>query len=192
MSSSLIDAIRERVAVIAIGPSTARGQGVSGVVRAAQRFLSSLPLAQFVASDGQNFRSELDKATEELKNCFPAGAQSWGLARKCLNIFLRDAFYTYYLREHFGLAAAEHWYEVPLDSIVAKGLQCHSSVKLPRWLGVKHLTPELSELYQQAALEMCIQKKLARVHLDTYLWVEGRRPNSAVDLAASAIPAPHD
>jgi len=41
------------------------------------------------------------------------------MARKLLNIYLRNALYSTYLREAFELDTAEHLYEVPLDSIVA-------------------------------------------------------------------------
>lgn len=105
MHRPLIDAVQHRVAVIAIGPSTARRQGTAGVVASAQRFLATLSLAPFASSDSDGFRTALDEATERLRDSFPEVAKSWGLARKCLNIFLRDAFYNHYLREHYGLAA---------------------------------------------------------------------------------------
>ena len=173
MGVSLIDAIQQRVAVIAIGPSTARGQGVAGVVSAGQAFLSALLLSRFATNNCTQYRSELDKATDNLKLAFPDGAQSWGLARKCLNIFLRDAFYTHYLREHYHLGCSENWYEIPLDGIIAKALR-KASPKIPRWLGIKYLTPDVSDLYQQAASELAERRGISRVHLDTYLWIEGR------------------
>jgi len=39
---------------------------------------------------------------------------------------------------------------------------------------VKHVTPGMSEMYQQAAAVLARRMKIDRVHLDTYLWVEGR------------------
>jgi hypothetical protein len=174
MTLPLIDVIQQRVAVIAISPSAARGQGVPGVVSAGQRFLSSLSMCRFAVRDGQSFRTELNKATQELQESFPRSAQTWGLARKCLNIFLRDVYYTHYLRDHFGLTVDENWFEMPLDSIVVRALRQKTATKLPRWLGVKHLKPEASEIYQHAATELAAAKGITRVHLDAYLWLEGR------------------
>jgi hypothetical protein len=169
----LVDAIQSFVAVVAIGPSTVRGLKVKGVAKAARDYLSSVNLKRFATGNGQSFRAELDKATQELKAICPKGAQCWGVARKCLNIFLRDAFYNFCLREQFGLIRAEKFYEVPLDSIVAKALR-ENTVGLPRWPGVKHLTAGTSNDYQQAAAQLAAQRKIERVHLDTYLWIEGR------------------
>ena len=41
---------------------------------------------------------------------------------------------------------------------------------LPRWPGVKHLTPEISDQYQQEAEREAKRRKIARVHLDAYWW----------------------
>lgn len=45
-----------------------------------------------------------------------------------MNIFLRDCFYNAYLRDAYGLAVAEPWFEVPLDSVVAEGLKKNLAV----------------------------------------------------------------
>jgi hypothetical protein len=91
-----------------------------------------------------------------------------------LNIFLRDCFYNAYLRSAYGLAVAERWFEVPLDRVVAVGLKENLTMALPRWPGVKRVTPELSSTLQDAALLLSTEWGITRVHLDTYLWVEGR------------------
>jgi hypothetical protein len=170
----LVNAIQRRAAVVAIGPSTVRGQLVPGVVNAAREFLDALGLNRFATADAQKFRAELDRATDEMRAALPKGARAWGLARKCLNIFLRDAFYNHYLRESVRIDRATKFYEVPLDRIVAKALRQKSEVRLPRWPGVKHLKPELSDEYQQAAAALSMRMQIERVHLDTYLWVDGR------------------
>jgi hypothetical protein len=46
---------------------------------------------------------------------------------------------------------------------------------LPRWLGVKYLKVDDSKAYQAFALTLAGRMGVTRVHLDTYLWVEGRR-----------------
>src|ERR1700730_15793669 len=138
-----VDAIQRRVAVVAIGASTVRGLKVKGVVKAARDYLSTVNMKCFATGRGKSFRAELDKATKELRANCPKGARSWGVARKCLNIFLRDAFYNFYLREHFRLNLSEKFYEVPLDSIVANALRMNPG-GLPQWPGVKHLTAATS------------------------------------------------
>src|SRR4051794_30529212 len=100
----LIQAVQRRVAEVAIGASTVRGQGAKGVAAAARQVLAGVPLRAFAAADPAAFRSVLDDATIRLMRALPEAARSWGLARKCLNVFLRDALYNVYLAAEFGLA----------------------------------------------------------------------------------------
>jgi hypothetical protein len=146
------------------------------VVAAALCFLMDLDLRPFGEADGMVFNAALRDATQALKASLPEKARSWGLARKCLNIFLRDAFYTCYLRDEYDLALAEPWYEVPLDGVVAKQMcKKAGSGVLPRWLGVKYLTPSDSHGFQAYGSQLAEEMGITRAHLDTYLWVEGRR-----------------
>lgn len=171
----LIPAIQRHVAVFAVGPATVRGQGAKGVVAAAQEFLSEVPLRLFARGTEASFRRALDSATEDLALSFPKPARSWGLARKCLNIFLRDAFYNSHLAPRFHLEAAKPFYELPLDGVVARALHdLAGPKKLPRWPGVKHLQPVTSETYQAFAHDLSRKWKIDRVYLDTYVWVENR------------------
>jgi len=90
-----------------------------------------------------------------------------------MNIFLRDALYTTYLCEKFRLREAESFFEVPLDSITAGHLRRNAGRGvLPRWKGVKHLTPEANERYQEYAEDLAKPRGVAKVHLDTYWWGE--------------------
>jgi hypothetical protein len=171
---SLTEAIKERAAVVAVGPSTARGQGAPGVVDALRDALKEVPLSRFSKSGQGGFRRALDASTQSVMQTLPRPARSWGLARKCLNIFLRDCFYNAYLRDAYGLVAAEPWFEIPLDRVVAEGLKENVGMALPRWPGVKRVSPELSTDYQEAALVLSRCWGITRVHLDTYLWIAGR------------------
>lgn len=186
----LIRAIQARTAAVAISPSTVRGQGGEGVVGAARDFLAALDLRRFGVSDKEAFRNELKAATKELMAVLPEKARSWGIARKCLNIFLRDAFYTCYLRDEYGLALAEDFYEIPLDGVVVKELKKRAGRgKLPRWDTVKRLKWEDSLAYQKYARELAQGMKITRVHLDTYLWVNGRKtpkPGAVEDVSESS------
>ena len=161
--------------MFAVGPATVRGQGAAGVVAAAQEFLSEIPLRSFAKSTESSFRNALDSATEDLALAFPKPARRWGLARKCLNIFLRDAFYNSHLAPRFNLDRAKAFYELPLDGVVARALIRLAKPKtLPVWPGVKHLQPVTSEAYQAFALDLSRRWKIDRVYLDTYVWVENR------------------
>src|SRR5688572_24007418 len=95
--------MQTRVARIAVGASTATGRVNTGVVAAARRFLRSLPLREFGISDLGLFQRRLDKYTRRLQASLPKGARHWGLARKALNIFLRDCLYTSFLCKAYSL-----------------------------------------------------------------------------------------
>lgn len=179
-SPRLIRAMRWRAARIAAGASATRHQG-KGTAKAAREYLCRLNLWRFEVSRTLLFQKRLDRATAKLVAALPPDARSWGLARKLLNIFLRDVLYTTYLASHFRFARLEHLLEIPLDSITAGQLRARArSMALPRWRGVKHLTRQASERYQSHAAEVAKQKGVARIHLDTFWWGErSMSPNSA-------------
>ena len=174
MRSDLARAIKTRVAIIAVGPSTARGQGTSGVVAALRTALDRVHLEKFATARQKRFAAALESSTERVRAALPRPARSWGLARKCLNIFLRDCFYNRFLCEAHDLGVAEAWFEVPLDRAVADGLNANSGSGLPTWPGVKRLTPDISALYQYEASSLSRTRGISRVHLDTFLWVANR------------------
>lgn len=167
--SRFLKMVQHRAARVAITASATRGQSVAGVVRCARDFLISLPLARFGTREERRFARQLDTATSRLRACLPRGAASWGLARKLLNIFLRDSFYTSYLAKEHGLAAAEYLLEIPLDSITAKRIR-QIKLNLPPWPGVKYLDQDTSAVYQAAAQVIARKHQVARVHLDAYWW----------------------
>jgi len=105
-SSAFVYALRVRAARITAGASATRGQG-RGVSHAARRFLSKLNLRYFATSRRSLFESRLDAATTRLSASLPHGTRSWGLARKLLNIFLREALYTSYLAQYSHIGKAE-------------------------------------------------------------------------------------
>jgi hypothetical protein len=164
-----IRTIQHKVAISALPPSTFRGSP-AGLIAAARKFLRKLDLSQFAVSNPQLFTTRLDRATRRLQAALPSGAGTWGVARKSLNLFLRDAFYNTYLRDRFKLLRAETCFEVPLDGVVAKALRKRFGKALPHWRGVKYLTREVSVEYQAAAIREAQQMNLSPVHLDVYLW----------------------
>jgi hypothetical protein len=86
-----------------------RGSG-KGVVKAGREFLNDLSLSEFGTKDQKQFRSALNRATRKLTKRFPKHDQHWGLARKGLNLFLRDCFYTTYLRDAYSLKLASSYF----------------------------------------------------------------------------------
>lgn len=179
MRDNFLQIIQSRAARIAVGPSTVRGKGNAGVCKAARAYLRALNLSQFGTNNENDFKVALNDATENLRRSLPQNAQKWGLARKILNLFLRDSFYTSYLANAYNLSLAESFFELPLDSIVAKRLkQTAGGGLLDRWPGVIHATEKLSDLFQAAALVEAKKQRVARLHLDALWWSFSRDEES--------------
>jgi hypothetical protein len=173
--NKLLRAVQSRTARAAIGASAMRGRGNKGAVAACRKYLCRLDLSRFGTADGAAFADALDRSTNTLRAKLPQKAHHWGLARKALNIFLRDAFYTTYLNKAFRLWRAEDFFELPLDSITSIHLRRASEKgALSRWRGVKHLTRLVSGELQEAAKAEADKQGIARVHLDAYWWSVSR------------------
>ena len=170
LSPDFLRALQARAARGSLGPSSMRGRGNRGVVGPGREFLCALDLGKFGTANARQFRDELDKATDALVRAFPKSARHWGLARKGLNIFLRECLYTVYLREAHGLVRAESHFEVPLDSLSGRAIWEGSKRTVPRWRTVQGLDRPTSDLYQQAASQLAGPHKVARVHLDALWW----------------------
>jgi hypothetical protein len=166
-SADFLRIIHNRTAEAAVGPSALRNQGAPGVVRVARDYFKRLDLRTFAVSKERDFTRKLDLATENLRKRFPKGARNWGAARKGLNLFLRDALYNTFLCKHYHLERTEPWLEIPLDQYVAAGLhRDYNGEDLPKWDGIKRLTPENSKAFQKAAKRVAQEKGIARIHLD--------------------------
>lgn len=100
---------------------------------------------------------------------------SWGLARKLLNIYIRDCVYSRMLCAHYRLEAIEPFLEVPLDSFTGKALNAEAKARgqthrLPDWQSIKGLEREESDRFQAFASELAEERGHARVHLDVLMW----------------------
>jgi hypothetical protein len=166
----LLQAFESRAARGALGASIMRSAGGRGAVRAGRGFLEEIDLRRFRTSSETRFRSALDETTAGLQAAFPRQARHWGLARKGLNIFLRDCLASVYLRDTYSLQMAEEFYEVPLDSVSGTMLHRLSNGSLPRWGTVRDLTPDLSDEFQTVAGRIAANRGIARVHLDAIWW----------------------
>ena len=168
---SFIATLRRRIASAAIGVSTIRRMGPKGTAKRTRTFLAGLNLNRFRVGSKREFARVLDNATKSFLGTLPRKAKHWGLARKLLNIFLRDAAYNRYLSQRFGLWRLERWMEVPLDSHVGKQLRaCSRGRHLPRWKTVIGLAPEESAAFQKVAATVARRKGVTRVDLDVYYW----------------------
>jgi len=171
----LLQAFQSRAARISVGASTVRGRGNAGVVAASRRYLRQLDLSMFGQPTEARFSKNLDAVTIALRDSLPRGTRHWGLARKALNIFLRDCLYTTFLDAAFNLRKNEAFFELPLDSITAVHLKrAAGRGKLPAWPGVKHLTEQLSARFQEAASAEADRRGIPRIHLDAIWWSVSR------------------
>jgi hypothetical protein len=138
-----------------------------------REFLKEIDLADIGKEDPSQFPQVLDDLTKKLRRHMPRYAPYWGTARKCLNLFFRDALYNFYLRKEYGLKKFEKYLEIPLDSYVGKELRKEDKV-LPSWDAVIRLTPEVSSQFQEVATKIAKREGTARVHLDVVYWRGGQ------------------
>jgi hypothetical protein len=168
-----IDRLQVRIAGLAIGRSTLRNQGASGMVDCARKYLRKVDLRLFSVGTVEQFQKVLQKQTKQLADSFPDGGKgNWGAARKSLNIFLRDVVYCRPLCEHYKLADLEPWLEVPLDSNVYAGLlkDADKPEDVVCWPKLKKLELEDSNKLQIVASAIAGKFHVARVHLDVRYW----------------------
>lgn len=171
MNREFISWMQIRAAKGAAGPSTIRGMAPAGTADLIKQYLLNIDIKRIRARTESNFLKKLEIITDELLEILPQGSQHWGMARKCVNIFLRNCLYNKYLCSHYKLELTEEWLEIPLDSHVGKGLIANSERgSLPKWEKVISLTREQSDQYQKAARELAEKKHVCRVHLDDWLY----------------------
>jgi hypothetical protein len=173
--AATLAAIQRKVAISAIPASALRGQSAPGLIETARRFFHTLPLAPFGVTNGKRFASRLDEATLLLLKTFPRHARHWGVARKAINLFLRDAFYNQFLASKYRLSRAAAFYELPLDSITSKAIrEFDDEWDFPKWNGLGHISVEESRMYQDAATDIAMEYDCERVHLDAHIWAAPR------------------
>ena len=174
--NQLTKLIKGYVAETSIGPSALRGQGASGVIAAARQFVKDLNLSRIPTSNGRSYERWLDRQTNLMLRTFPARARNWGAARKALNLFLRDAYYNQFLNRTYHIGRSARHFEIILDSIVVRRLRLMDVAGvLPRWAGLKHVTPAESTIFQQFAIRIAKSQRVHPVHLDVLLWSPRRR-----------------
>ena len=186
--TDFVGRVQRKVALSAVAPSMLRGQG-RGLVGCAHGFLAALSLQRIPRSSERRFMAWLDRQTRALDEAFPSRSRRWAAARKVINIFLRDALYNRYLNRAFRLSPVEPWLEVPLDGLVAARLKkLAARGTLPRWQGLKRATREECGAFQQFAQEAAETMGVERVHLDIYLWVDGKEAGASTGLGLHRRP----
>ena len=98
MSKGLLQQMQQRTAGVAVVPSAVRGPESKGVLPASREFLRQMNLNAFGTDDRSKFSRALNRQTKALMAALPAKERHFGLARKVLNLFLRECLYNAYLR----------------------------------------------------------------------------------------------
>ena len=146
--------VHRRVAQTSVGPSAIRNQGASGLIKTSREYFeNSVNLREFREILTTNkYNDYLDNLTTDLKNRFEKGGQSWGAARKGLNLFFRDVVYNKYLADFLKIPTDYNEnlrtlknLEVPLDRDVTTGLT-KLFADLPKWKSIKELTEKCMRL----------------------------------------------
>src|SRR5262245_18400125 len=99
--------IQDFTARRAVSASAVRGSR-KGTVDACRQFLRNFDLSHFGTVDKAAFDAALNRTTNRLATRLGSARRKGGVARKILNIFLRDCFYTCWLRDAYVLSNAEH------------------------------------------------------------------------------------
>ncbi len=163
----LLQAIQSRAARISVGASTVRGRGNAGVVAASRSHLRRVDLSRFGQTTRARFNKNLDSATIALRDSLPRGARHWGLARKVLNIFLRDCLYTIgstrkppAMRQPVGAFPAFTW-------MPSGGRQAGTTMRSNDWLRQRQADAAISDIvrYPHLLILGCI---MDRAVLDAY------------------------
>jgi hypothetical protein len=155
--------------------SIVRGMGPEGTLDSVRQFMKSEINLEAISNDHPSaYPQTLDEITSQIQRSMPRGGNSWGTARKCLNLFFRDCFYNFYIRKEYGLEQLEGLLEIPLDSYVGKALRKDPlGLHLPAWRSVKSLTKSDSANFQDVALRIAGREGTGRVHLDLDYWRDG-------------------
>ena len=136
--------LQKRLAETSVSSSSLRNQGSAGIVSAACKFCTELPLQKFNVKAQKQFSKVLDTYTNKLLKKFPAKARNnWGAARKTINLFLREVFYNTYLIKQFN-SKVIYSLELPLDGDVARNLLAHpKGNNLKKWVSINRSLDKL-------------------------------------------------
>ena len=161
------------IAIESIASSALRGQK-SGPIGKARDVCALIDLAKLSSLGEEEFKAELDDTTKALLRKLQLTPKSWGVARKAINLFLRHSLYNRYLSKAYHLEKIEPFLESPMDGVVGNILREECN-ELPAWPGLKHLSQADHEKYQLYIKAVANESRMSPVHLDIYLWTQGRK-----------------
>jgi len=176
-NKEFLSAVQKFTGIQAVSVSTVRGlpEGSLGKIQA---YLGRLRLGRLAGMDGADYARWLDAKTRDLQRKLRGRNKRWGLARKSMNLFMRQCLYNTYLSRRFRLARFQKQMEIPLDSRVARefGKDARNTRRnLTEWPSLNGLKYRVSREYQEHAEDLASRKGLpARVFLDHYLWLKNR------------------
>ena len=167
---------------ISISVSAFRNQGKTGLIAAARKYISNnVDLRDFAkALNKGKYKDYLDETTKGLHRALKGKNCRWGTARKGLNIYFRDVFYSQFFYKSLKLKDRYGWdLEIPLDNKTMARIrmdlrELYPLVKLPKKVRIVQLTPEDSRQFQLAAHLIAKEKYqgYTRVDLDLIFWSE--------------------
>lgn len=177
--NTFLDKNRKRLSTVCVGPSTLRGQG-GQILQVSRNYFYTISLNDFFKNlpHPDKFNRFLDKHTDALLQEFRKnGCNSFGAARKGLNLYFRDVVYNKFISDYYNLPkdlndlndTIKHL-EVPLDSFVGNGIYNNAESLVPKWKTIIGLTKAQSDIFQNAALTIAKRNKISRVHLDLLFW----------------------
>jgi len=170
-----LSVVQEFMALQAVTVSTVRGLRRRGkALKNIREYLERLPLERLVRRDGQDYAHWLDVHTRRIQKKLGGRKEQWGVARKAMNLFMRQCLYNTYLSRKFRLARFQKQMEIPLDNRVARKLRADAGKKNKKlkWKNLKALDRKTSQEFQEHAKDMAARDHLpARVFLDHYLWL---------------------
>ncbi|MGH9467731.1 MAG: hypothetical protein ACRD1Y_10290 [Terriglobales bacterium] len=163
---------QQYVARVAITPSVFRTRARDSV-KLSRCFLARLVLK---GAGSPSYAAWLDARTEELAGILPkktAEENSWGVARKALNVFMVLALQNRQLEEEFGLSLFEDDMEAPLDTEVMRKLRRlarETGKEVPLFIPIKMLKKGTSVPFQEVASACAGSNGVTRGRLDALLW----------------------
>ena len=98
--------LHRRLSQISVGASAIRNQGAGGLIATLRNYFeTNIDLEKFIAAlPTQNLFNNLrNRHTINVLTYFPDNAQSWGAARKGLNLFFREIVYSKFFSHRFSL-----------------------------------------------------------------------------------------
>ena len=184
MSETDLYMIRRYVAETSVGPSTVRGY-VKNTQKICRAFLAEIDLAELSKIDEPSFKSWLNEKTDALyiqlrrQGRRKKGVETYGIARKVVNIYLHNVFYNGVLSRKYGLADLCDFLEVPIDSHVREWLLLIARNTCPpltidplisRADKIWRIDEKANSAYQVLASQVARQLDTERVHLDAYFY----------------------